>query len=210
MADDSEMKVRVHADVPSNALATVTSREQARFLARRIGGEQPRNECTFSCLQCGWNGSIAFTAAEMEELENNPEEYDGPCPGFARQDRSTDVILVPGDTERTQQEFEQEYGVSILTSAVKQLGSFLTTSMEPKRCGLMMLRPTRLVAAGHETSISERATQNRRKELREAAEMNAEVFIEKVPQIVTSLMQPAVRPGPEPAAVETPSEPEQK
>lgn len=82
MSDDE--KVTVHADVPTTSLAVVPKGQaEAQRLARRIGGEKPKNEAHLHCLTCGWSGTILFSEEEMEALivEGDPESYGGPCPG---------------------------------------------------------------------------------------------------------------------------------
>jgi len=72
-------------DVSPAALALVPkSREEARAIARRIGGEKPKNEAHLHCVSCGWSGTVSFTPDELEALDGDPENYGGPCPGVEK------------------------------------------------------------------------------------------------------------------------------
>jgi hypothetical protein len=72
-------------DVSPSALAVIPrSREEAQAIARRIGGEKPKDEAHLHCVSCGWSGTIRFTSDELEALDGDAENYCGPCPGVEK------------------------------------------------------------------------------------------------------------------------------
>jgi len=82
MSDDN-VPVEVREDVPRSSLQVVPrDKEEAHRLARRIGGEKPKNEAHLHCMMCGWNGTIRFSSEELDAIDDgDPESYTGPCPG---------------------------------------------------------------------------------------------------------------------------------
>ena len=82
-------------DVSPSALAVVPkTREEAQAIARRIGGEKPKNEAHLHCISCGWSATVKLSEDELEAIDGDPENYGGPCPGVEK-----DIHGHPKETE---------------------------------------------------------------------------------------------------------------
>lgn len=81
--DAKDRSKEVLPDVPAGmALALVPTGAGSAALARRIGGEAPKDEMEFACLTCGWGKNLKFDPEEIAALDGDISNYTGPCPGI--------------------------------------------------------------------------------------------------------------------------------
>ncbi len=178
--DDSEKTVKIYEDVPRTALA-VRTKEEARSQLVRLRGDRVPNECLFCCIMCGWEGTIRFDADELAAMDDEVENYGGPCTGFAKDDKGQPVYE------------KDEAGEFLLDAQGNKI---------PVPCGQMTLLPKRNMGAGEFTPGEQVAKRAKMRELREQAEVNADVFIEKAVQAAAGVMAPPAAPPAPPADAE--------
>jgi hypothetical protein len=165
---DAEKEIKVYDDVPRTALA-VRGKEEARTALARLRGDQVPNECLFSCIMCGWKGTIRFDDDEIAAMDGDVESYGGPCSGFAKDDKGQTI-------------YEKDAQGEFVVDAQGQ--------KTPVPCGQMTLLPTARMGQGDFTPGEQVAKRQKMRELREQAEVNAEVFVEKAAATIGAFMAP--------------------
>src|SRR3989304_5503702 len=65
------------SDVTSSAI--VTTRQEAKALARSMFGDDQPGRMRFICVACGWDKTLEFDEAEIAALGGDISEYSGPC-----------------------------------------------------------------------------------------------------------------------------------
>jgi hypothetical protein len=65
-------------DVPQTS-AIVTTRQEAKALARSMFGDDQPGRMRFICVACGWDKTLEFDEAEIAALGGDISEYSGPC-----------------------------------------------------------------------------------------------------------------------------------
>jgi hypothetical protein len=166
--DNSAQTVKIYDDVPRTAMV-VRGKEEARSALVRLRGDQVPNECLFCCIMCGWEGTIRFDAEELAAMGDEVENYAGPCSGVAKDDKGQVVHE------------KDETGEFVLDAQGNRI---------PVPCGQLTLLPKRNMGAGEFTPGEQVAKRAKMRELREQAEVNADVFIEKAVQAAASVMTP--------------------
>jgi len=159
-----EKDIKIYDDVPRTAMV-VRGKEEAKAALVRLRGDQVPNECLFCCIMCGWEKTVRFDEDELAAMDGNVENYSGPCPGFAK-DANGESVYEKDDA-----------------------GEFLLDAMGAKipiPCQQMTLLPKRNMGAGEFTPGEQVAKRQKMRELREAAEVNADVLVDKVIQAVAS------------------------
>jgi hypothetical protein len=66
------------ADTPAST-SLVTTRQEAKALARSLFGDLPANKMRFICISCGWDKTLEFDEGEIAALGGDISEYSGPC-----------------------------------------------------------------------------------------------------------------------------------
>lgn len=90
MSDTQKEAPELKPDVPPST-ALVRTGEEAHKLAAKMGGEPPPNECRYSCISCGWDGTLSFDDDEIAALDGDIRNYSGPCPGFVKDKAGKDT-----------------------------------------------------------------------------------------------------------------------
>lgn len=175
MSDD---EVKVYEDVPRTNLA-VRTQDQARAALVRLRGETPPNQCEFQCIMCGWRGTLELTDEEIAAVGGDVEMYGGPCPGFEK-DGKGEVV------------YQKDARGEILTDGA---GSQLKVP-----CEQMALVPRSRMGTDQWTPGDQLGKAQKLKDLREAAEVNAEVLVEKAADAVVGVFAKAVPVPPVPDA----------
>lgn len=66
------------SDVPTSS-AIVSTRQDAKALARSLFGDSQSNRMRYICIACGWDKTLEFEDDEIAALGGDIAEYSGPC-----------------------------------------------------------------------------------------------------------------------------------
>lgn len=183
---DAEKEIKVYEDVPRSTLA-VRTKDQAQAALMRLRGDTPPNQCHFGCIMCGWEGTLELTDDEIAAIGGDVEMYGGPCPGFAKDEKNQTVY------EKDAQ------GEFVLDAQGAKI---------PVPCQQMSLLPRSRMGAAQFTPGDQIGKLAKLKELREAAEVNADVLVEKAAGAVASVFAASVPAPTAPAPTAPPEEAE--
>jgi hypothetical protein len=76
--NDTNLPPELLTDVPKTS-AIVTTRQEAKALARSMFGDDQPGRMRFICVACGWDKTLEFDEAEIAALGGDISEYSGPC-----------------------------------------------------------------------------------------------------------------------------------
>lgn len=175
---EPENEIKIYADVPQSGLA-VRTQDQARAALVRLRGDSPPNQCEFGCIMCGWRGTLELTDEEIAAIGGDVEMYGGPCPGFARDEKGEIVYE------------KDEQGVFVLDASGAKV---------PVPCQQLTLLPRQRMGSEQWMPGDQVAKREKLKQLREAAEVNADVLVEKAAGAVAAVFGNAMPQPPAPTA----------
>lgn len=162
---DAEKEIKIYEDVPRTGLA-VRTQDEARAALVRLRGDSPPNQCAFGCIMCGWKGTMELTDDEIAAVGGDVEMYGGPCPGFAK-DKDNKPIYE-----------KDQHGEPVLDAQ---------GNPTPVPCLQLSLLPLSRMGTDAWTPGDQVAKREKLKQLREAAEVNAEVLVEKAAGAVAAV-----------------------